>query len=121
MIVDINTEKLINFDNHPFKIIDDENMQKLICSIVNNGILVPLIVRKKDDYYEIISGHRRKYVADYLNIKKLPCIIKEMNDDEAIVNMVDFNIQRENILPSEKAFAYKMKLDALKHQGKKIS
>lgn len=120
MMVDIDTEKLINFDNHPFKIIDDENMQNLISSIVNNGILTPLLVRPKGNYYEIISGHRRKYVADILNIRKLPCIIKEMNDDEAIINMVDSNIQRENILPSEKALAYKMKLDAIKHQGKKI-
>ena len=120
MIVDIDTEKLKNFDNHPFKIIDDENMQNLISSIVNNGILTPLLVRPKGNYYEIISGHRRKYVADILNIRKLPCIIKEMNDDEAIINMVDSNIQRENILPSEKAFAYKMKLDAIKHQGKRI-
>ena len=120
MIVEIDSEKLVEFSCHPFKIVNDEKMQELINSIANNGILVPLIVRKKDDYYEIISGHRRKYVADYLNIKKLPCIIKEMSDDEAIINMVDSNIQRENILPSEKAFAYKMKLDAIKHQGKRI-
>lgn len=120
MIAEIDSEKLVEFSSHPFKIVNDEKMQELINSIANNGILVPLIVRKKDDYYEIISGHRRKYVADYLNIKKLPCIIKEMTDDEAIINMVDSNIQRENILPSEKAFAYKMKLDAIKHQGKRI-
>ena len=120
MIVEIDSEKLVEFSSHPFKIVNDEKMQELINSIANNGILVPLIVRKKDDYYEIISGHRRKYVADYLNIKKLPCIIKEMTDDEAIINMVDSNIQRENILQSEKAFAYKMKLDAIKHQGKRI-
>ena len=120
MIVEIESEKLVEFSSHPFKIVNDEKMQELINSIANNGILVPLIVRKKDDYYEIISGHRRKYVADYLNIKKLPCIIKEMSDDEAIINMVDSNIQRENILPSEKAFAYKMKLEAIKHQGKRI-
>ena len=120
MIVEIDSEKLVKFSSHPFKIVNDEKMQELINSIANNGILVPLIVRKKDDYYEIISGHRRKYVADYLNIKKLPCIIKEMTDDEAIINMVDSNIQRENILPSEKAFAYKMKLDAIKHQGKRF-
>ena len=120
MIAEIESEKLVEFSSHPFKIVNDEKMQELINSIANNGILVPLIVRKKDDYYEIISGHRRKYVADYLNIKKLPCIIKEMSDDEAIINMVDSNIQRENILPSEKAFAYKMKLDAIKHQGKRI-
>ena len=119
MIVEIDSEKLVKFSSHPFKIVNDEKMQELINSIANNGILVPLIVRKKDDYYEIISGHRRKYVADYLNIKKLPCIIKEMTDDEAIINMVDSNIQRENILQSEKAFAYKMKLDAIKHQGKR--
>ena len=117
MIVEIESEKLVGFSSHPFKIVNDEKMQELINSIANNGILVPLIVRKKDNYYEIISGHRRKYVADYLNIKN---IIKEMTDDEAIINMVDSNIQRENILPSEKAFAYKMKLDAIKHQGKRI-
>jgi ParB family chromosome partitioning protein len=119
MIVNINSKQILNFNNYPFKIEKDENMQELINSIVNYGILTPLLVRPKENgYYEIISGHRRKYVADFLDIMEIPCIIKEMSDDEAIINMVDSNIQRENILPSEKAFAYKMKLDAIKHQGK---
>jgi ParB family chromosome partitioning protein len=121
MIVNIDSKQILNFNNYPFKIAKDENMQELINSIVNYGILTPLLVRPKgNSYYEIISGHRRKYVADFLEIMEIPCIIKEMNDDEAIINMVDSNIQRENILPSEKAFAYKMKLEAMKHQGKNI-
>ena len=120
MIVDIDIEKIKDFDNHPFKVVMDESMKELLQSVTINGIINPLIVRKKDDYYEIISGHRRKYVAGQIGIKKLPCIIKEFSDEEAIITMVDSNIQRENVLPSEKAFAYKMKLDAMKHQGRKI-
>lgn len=120
MVVDINIRKLKNFEKYPFKLSMDENMKELLKSIVINGIINPLIVREKEDYYEIISGHRRKYIAEILNIKEIPCIIKDMNDEEAIIVMVDSNIQRENILPSEKSLVYKMKLEAIKIQGKKI-
>jgi len=120
MIVDIDIKKLSNFTEYPFNLSMDENMKNLLESVVINGIITPLIVREKDKYYEIISGHRRKYIAEILNIKKLPCIVKEMNDKEAILAMVDSNIHRENILPSEKAFAYKMKLEAIKDFDKKL-
>lgn len=105
---------------YPFNLSMDEKMKQLLESIVINGIITPLIVRKRHEGYEIISGHRRKYIAEILNIKKLPCIVKEMNDIEAILAMVDSNIYRENILPSEKAFAYKMKLEAMKNFDKKL-
>lgn len=108
-----------NFINHPFKVIENEDMKRLKESVSQNGILEPIIVRKKNDRYEIISGHRRKYVAEVLGDKKIPCIVKNMNDFEATILMVDSNLHRENILPSEKAKAYKMKLDAVKHQGKR--
>lgn len=108
-----------NFINHPFKVIENEDMKRLKESVSQNGILEPIIVRKKNDRYEIISGHRRKYVAEVLGNKKIPCIIKNMNDFEATILMVDSNLHRENILPSEKAKAYKMKLDAVRHQGKR--
>ncbi len=120
MLVDINVKNLKNFAQYPFNLSMDEKMRQLLESIIINGIITPLIVRKKDEYYEIISGHRRKYIAEILNIKKLPCIVKEMNDRESILAMVDSNICRENILPSEKAFAYKMKLEAIKDFDKKL-
>ncbi len=120
MLVDIDIKNLKNFAEYPFNLSMDEKMKQLLESIVINGIITPLIVRKKDEYYEIISGHRRKYIAEILNIRKLPCIVKEMNDKEAILAMVDSNIYRENILPSEKAFSYKMKLEAIKYFDKKI-
>ena len=119
MITDIDIHELKNFKNYPFKLTLTENMKELIESIVINGIITPLIVRKVEDSYEIISGHRRKYVAELLNIKKVPCIVKEMDDNEATLAMIDCNIDRENILPSERAFAYKMKLEAIKRQGKR--
>ena len=114
--------KLIkDFPNHPFKVRDDEKMQDLIESVKERGVLYPLLVRPKaDGTYELISGHRRKRAAQKLNIDNVKCIVKDLTDDEATILMVDSNIQREEILPSEKAFAYKMKLEALKHQGKKI-
>lgn len=113
--------KLIkDFPNHPFKVRDDEKMQDLIESIKERGVLYPLLVRPKaDGTYELISGHRRKRAAQKLNIDNVKCIVKDLTDDEATILMVDSNIQREEILPSEKAFAYKMKLEALKHQGKR--
>lgn len=121
-IKDIPLEKLIPFPNHPFKVRDDEEMNKLVESVSENGVLVPAIVREKDNGdYEIISGHRRKFASEIAGKSTLRCIISNLDDDAATVIMVDSNIQRENILPSEKAFAYKMKLDAMKHQGKSFS
>ena len=111
---------LDTFKNHPFKVINNEDLSKLKESINVNGVLEPIIVRKKDDRYEIISGHRRKYASELLGLKTIPCIIRDMTDDEATIYMVDSNMHRETILPSEKAKAYKMKLDALSHQGKSL-
>ena len=121
-IKDIQLEKLVPFQNHPFKVRDDEEMNKLVESVSENGVLVPAIVREKDNGdYEIISGHRRKFASKIAGKSTLRCIVSNLDDDAATVIMVDSNIQRENILPSEKAFAYKMKLDAMKHQGKSFS
>ena len=118
-IKDIPLKKLVPFPNHPFKVRDDEEMNKLVESVSENGVLVPAIVREKDNGdYEIISGHRRKFASEIAGKSTLRCIVSNLDDDAATVIMVDSNIQRENILPSEKAFAYKMKLDAMKHQGK---
>ncbi len=119
-IKDIPLEKLVPFPNHPFKVRDDEEMNKLVESVSENGVLVPAIVREKDNGdYEIISGHRRKFASEIAGKNTLRCIVSNLDNDAATVIMVDSNIQRENILPSEKAFAYKMKLDAMKHQGKR--
>lgn len=112
---EIEIEKIHSFPNHPFKVLDDEKMDTLVDSIRENGILNPVIVRPNNSGdYEMISGHRRLHAACIVGMKKVPAIVKDMSDDEAIINMVDANIQREEILPSEKAFAYKMKLDAMK-------
>lgn len=117
---DIPLNLLDDFPNHPFKVRDDEDMLKLTESITERGVLVPAIVRPKaDGRYELISGHRRKRASEYADKKTLRCIVSDLDDDAATIIMVDRNIQRSNILPSEKAFAYKMKLDALKHQGKR--
>ncbi len=113
----ISINELEDFKNHPYKVTEDEKLQELVESIKINGVLSPIIVRKKEDKYEIISGHRRKKACMLANIKEIPCIVKDLNDNEATILMVDSNIQREEVLPSEKAFAYKMKLDAQKHQG----
>lgn len=119
-IKDIPLEKLVPFPNHPFKVRDDEEMNKLVESVSENGVLVPAIVREKDNGdYEIISGHRRKFASKIAGKSTLRCIVSNLDDDAATVIMVDSNIQRENILPSEKAFAYKMKLDAMNRQGKR--
>ena len=119
-VVEIEMERLKTFTNHPFKVIGDSQMIELQDSIKKYGVLNPLIVRpRKEGYYEIISGHRRKYAAERLGYKKIPVIIRMMQDDEAVVTMVDSNLQREQITPSEKAYAYKMKYDAMKHQGSK--
>lgn len=119
-IEELELSLLDTFKNHPFKIINNEDLSKLKESINVNGVLEPIIVRKKDDRYEIISGHRRKYASELLGLKTIPCIIRDMTDDEATIYMVDSNMHRETILPSEKAKAYKMKLDALSHQGKSL-
>ena len=107
------------FENHPFSVKDDEDMQNLVKSISENGVLVPCLARQNGERYELISGHRRKAACEALGIATLPIIIKDMTREEAIITMVDSNIQREHILPSEKAFAYKMKMDALSKQGKR--
>lgn len=118
--VPIPIDKLFDFPNHPFKVQNNEEMQEMAKSIKNEGIVQPLIVRpRKDGNYEIISGHRRKMASKIANLKELPCIIRDMTDDEAVIRMVNSNMQREKILPSERAFAYKMKLEALKNQGKR--
>ena len=117
-IQSIPIEYIDDFPNHPFKIQDDEQMQKLIQSIQDYGVITPVVVRKKeDDRYELISGHRRKYACKVLGIEHLPVIVRELSREEAVISMVDSNLQREHILPSEKAFAYKMKMEAMKRQG----
>jgi ParB family chromosome partitioning protein len=116
--MDIEVVKIQPFRNHPFKMIDDEKMEDLVESIRTNGILSPVLIRPiGNDIYEMVSGHRRMHAAILLGMDRIPAIIREMTDDEAIVKMVDANIQREELLPSEKAFAYKMKMDAMKNQG----
>ena len=108
------------FPNHPFKVLDDDKMETLVDSIRENGILNPVIVRPdQTGNYEMISGHRRLHAAGIVGLKKIPAIVKEMTDDEAIIKMVDANIQREEILPSERAWSLKMKMDAIKRQGKR--
>lgn len=117
---DIPLNLLDDFPNHPFKVRDDEDMLKLTESITECGVLVPAIVRPKaDGRYELISGHRRKRASEYADKKTLRCIVSDLDDDAATIIMVDSNIQRSNILPSEKAFAYKMRLDAMNRQGKR--
>ena len=112
--------QLETFENHPFSVEDNKEMTELVESIKQNGVITPIVVRYKDnDKYEIISGHRRTYAAKTAGLNKVPCIIKEMTDEQAVIAMVDANKQRENIKPSEKAFAYKMKMDAMKKQGER--
>lgn len=119
-VQDISLEKLVSFHNHPFQVRDDEEMQKTVESVAQHGILSPAIVRPLEgEKYELISGHRRKRAAELAGLPALPCIVRELTDDEATIIMVDANLQREKLLPSEKGFAYKMKLEALKHQGKR--
>ncbi|WP_330643533.1 ParB/RepB/Spo0J family partition protein [Ohessyouella blattaphilus] len=120
-IIEIPVDKISDFPNHPFKVRLDKEMQDMIDSIEQYGILVPAIVREKEDgSFEMISGHRRKFAAIEAGLSDIPCIKKELTDDEAVIIMVDANIQRENILPSEKAFAFKMRLEAMKRQGKRV-
>ena len=113
--MDIEIEKIRPFKDHPFKVLDDDKMQDLIESIRINGILSPVLIRPVgNDRYEMVSGHRRMHAAQMLGLERVPAIIREMTDDEATVKMVDSNIQREELLPSEKAFAYKMKMEAMR-------
>ena len=110
--------ELFPFKNHPFKVLDDESMQRTVESVEQYGVLSPLIARPRSEGgYEIISGHRRQHAAQLAGLETLPVIVRNMDDDAAVLLMVDSNLQRENILPSERAFAYKMKLEALKNQG----
>lgn len=116
----VKLSKIDDFDNHPFKVIKDSNFYELVDSIKENGLLTPLIVRRKESgRYELISGHRRKLALEVLGILESEVEIRDVDNDEAIILMVDSNLYRNNIFPSEKAFAYKMKLEAIKHQGKK--
>ena len=115
---DIEISRIHSFANHPFKVLDDDKMDDLVKSIKQNGVLTPVLVRPdKNNSYEMISGHRRMHAAIKAGLETIPAIVRDMEDDEAIVIMVDANIQREELLPSEKAFAYKMKMDAMKRQG----
>lgn len=119
-VVDIELTKIDDFPDHPFKVIENDEMYNMRDSIKENGVLVPALVRPKPDgRYEMVSGHRRKFASQLADKETIPCIVRDLSDDEAIIIMVDSNLQREEILPSEKAFAYKMKLEALSHQGKR--
>ena len=117
----IKLSNIDSFENHPYKVENDVSLKELANSIKNNGLLNPILVRPNENgRYEIISGHRRLEAFKINKEKEISCIVKDLSKDEAIIDMVDSNIQRENILPSEKAFAYKMKLEAMKHQGKRV-
>lgn len=117
--VDVSIRDIHSFENHPFKVIDDDKMAELVESIKVNGVLTPVLIRpsKKTRGYEMISGHRRLHAAGLAGLSMIPAIVREMDDDTAILAMVDANIQREELLPSEKAFAYKMKMDAMRRQA----
>lgn len=117
--VEIPVDKITYFEDHPFKIVNDKKMEDLIDSIKKNGIITPVLVRPHNNMYEMISGHRRLYAAKILDISSIPAIIRTMDDDEATIAMVNANIQRGEWLPSEKAFAFKMKMDAIRHQGER--
>ena len=120
-VIDIPLEEISDFPNHPFKVKLDEDMAEMAESVRRYRVLVPALVRPKEKGgYEMISGHRRKIASELAYKKKIPCIIRDLSDNEAVVIMVDSNLQREHILPSEKAFAYKMKLEAMKRQGQRI-
>mgnify|MGYP004620165465 CR=1 FL=1 len=121
-IREIPLDQLVPFKDHPFKVIDDESMMDTVQSIREHGILLPLIARPMPDgKYEIVSGHRRSHAGKLAGLETVPVIVRELDDDAAVILMVDSNLQRENILPSERAFAFKMKLEAMKHQGKRLN
>ena len=114
-VINLSPDEISDFPNHPFKVRMDEEMQQMVESIKQHGVLVPALVREKPDGgYEMVAGHRRKCAAELAELSEIPCIVRNLTDDEAIIVMVDSNLQREKILPSEKAFAYKMKLDAMR-------
>ena len=118
--MEIEINKIHAFKNHPFKVLDDEKMQDLIESVKLSGVLTPVLLRvDNNDEYEMISGHRRLHAAKMAGLTTIPAIVRELSDDDAVIAMVDANIQREELLPSEKAFAYRMKLEAMKHQGER--
>ena len=118
-VEEIPLDKLIPFKEHPFKVVEDEEMERLKESIRESGVLIPALARPIEGGYELISGHRRMDACDSLGMTTMPVIVRNLTDEEAIIAMVDSNLQREHILPSEKAFAYKMKMDAIKRQGKR--
>lgn len=119
-VVTLNPAEISDFPNHPFKVKQDDDMAEMVESIKKYGVLVPALVRPKEDGgYEMVAGHRRKFAASLAGVSEIPCIVRSLTDDEATIIMVDSNLQREKILPSEKAFAYKMKLEAMKRQGQR--
>ena len=119
-VIDIKISDIEDFPDHPFKVIENDDMYNMRDSILENGVLIPALVRPKDNgKYEMVSGHRRKFASELAGKETIPCIVRNLTDDEAVIIMVDSNLQREEVLPSEKAFAYKMKLEALSHQGKR--
>ena len=119
-IEEIDISLIDNFKNHPFKVLDNDELDALKESIRSNGMMEAVIIRPKDDgRYEMVSGHRRLLACKKLGLKTIPSIVRNLSDDNATIYMVDSNLHREKLLPSEKAFAYKMKLEAIKHQGKK--
>lgn len=120
-IQQLSPNKLMPFQKHPYQVREDAAMDELVESVRTYGILSPLLARPKGEGYELVSGHRRRLAAQKLGLPTVPVLVREMTDDEAVILMVDSNLQRENLLPSEKAFAYKMKLEAMKHQGKATS
>ena len=118
--MEIDIRQIRSFKNHPFKVIEDEKMAELVQSIKANGVLSPVIVRGNDgDGYEMISGHRRLHASELAGLTKIPAVVRDLSDEEATIVMVDSNIQREELLPSERAFALRMKLEAMKNQGKR--
>ena len=120
-ISQLSPDKLTPFAKHPYQVREDAAMDELVESVRTYGILSPLLARPKGEGYELVSGHRRRLAAQKLGLPTVPVLVREMSDDEAVILMVDSNLQRENLLPSEKAFAYRMKLEAMKHQGKATS
>ena len=120
-ISQLSPDKLTPFAKHPYQVREDAAMDELVESVRTHGVLSPLLARPKGEGYELVSGHRRRLAAQKLGLPTVPVLVRKMTDDEAVILMVDSNLQRENLLPSEKAFAYKMKLEAMKHQGKSTS
>ena len=119
-VIKLNPDEISDFPNHPFRVKQDDDMAEMVESIKKYGVLVPALVRPKEDGgYEMVAGHRRKFAASLAGVSEIPCIVRSLTDDEATIVMVDSNLQREKILPSEKAFAYKMKLEAIKRQGQR--